>query len=42
MQPFIDLLNSDEYDGSQLIITGAAFTGLTGVHRDELKHVYVA
>ena len=42
VQPFIDLLDTDDYDGAQLIITGAAFAGLLGAHRLHLTHVYVA
>ncbi len=42
VQPFIELLNRDEYDGAQLIITGASFAGLQGAHRLNLTHVYVA
>lgn len=42
VQPFIDLLARQEYRGAQVIITGVAFTGLEGVHRQHLTHVYVA
>lgn len=42
VQPFIDLLAREEYRGAQLIITGASFTGLGGVHRLHLTHIYVA
>jgi len=42
VQPFVELLNRDEYKGSQLIITGASFTGLEGAHRLLQTHVYVA
>lgn len=42
VQPFIDLLTTDEYEGAQLIITGASFAGLLGAHRLHLTHVYVA
>jgi hypothetical protein len=42
VQPFIDLLNRDEYEGAQLIITGASFAGLAGAHMQKLTHVYVA
>lgn len=42
VQPFIDLLKREGYEGAQLIITGAAFTGLMGASRNELKHVHVA
>lgn len=42
VQPFIDLLKEDDFEGAQLIITGATFTGLTGAHVQALTHVYVA
>jgi hypothetical protein len=42
IQPFIDLLNKEEYKGTQLIITGASFTGLQEVNRLHLTHVYAA
>jgi hypothetical protein len=42
VQPFVDLLAQSEYAGAQLIITGASFTGLGGVHVEQLRHVYVA
>lgn len=42
VQPFVELLNRDEYKGTQLIITGASFTGLEGAHRLHQTHVYVA
>lgn len=42
VQPFIDLLSSSEFSEAQLIITGASFTGLEGVHRNVLTEVYVA
>lgn len=42
VQPFIDLLAREEYEGAQLIISGASFSGLKGVHRNRLDHVYVA
>lgn len=42
VQPFIDLLSKEEYDGCQLIITGASFAGLNEVVRKELRHVYTA
>ena len=42
VEPFIELLDQDEYRGAQLIITGESFTGLEGVHRLPLNHVYVA
>jgi hypothetical protein len=42
VQPFIDLLARDAFKGAQAIITGAAFSGLEGAHRIELREVYVA
>lgn len=42
VQPFIDLLSQERYDGAQVIITGASFAGLKNVHRIELTEVYVA
>ena len=42
VQPFVDLLAKPEYKGAQIIITGAAFDGLEGVHRQILKLVYAA
>ena len=42
VQPFIDLLKGEEFEGAQLIITGASFAGLVGVHIQTLTHVHVA
>ena len=42
VQPFIELLKRPDYEGAQLIITGASFAGLEGVNRRTLTHVYVA
>jgi len=42
VQPFIDLLNREEYAGAQLIISGASFSGLEDVNRMRLDHVYTA
>lgn len=42
VQPFIDLLADDAFAGAQLIITGASFTGLTGVHVQTQTHVHIA
>ncbi|MFC1836263.1 hypothetical protein ACFL2Q_16345 [Thermodesulfobacteriota bacterium] len=42
VQPFIDLLTREEYEGAQLIITGASFEGLDDVNRQHLTHAYVA
>lgn len=42
VQPFIDLVNRAEYQGAQVIITGASFAGLEAVYRLHLSDVYVA
>jgi hypothetical protein len=42
VQPFIDLLAGEAFDGAQLIITGASFEGLNGVHVQKQTHVHVA
>ncbi len=42
IQPFLDLLKMESYEGSQVIITGASFKGLEGAHRIHLKELYVA
>ena len=42
IQPFIELLNSVDYLGAQLIVTGASFAGLEGVNRITLADVHVA
>lgn len=42
VQPFIDLLGKEEYEGAQLIITGASFAGLENAHRIQLNEVYTA
>jgi hypothetical protein len=41
VQPFISLLNRPDYEGAQLIITGASFAGLEGVHRLHQTQTYV-
>lgn len=41
VQPFIDLLAQESFSGAQVIITGASFKGLGGVHRTNLNKVYV-
>jgi hypothetical protein len=41
VQPFIDLLEKESFSGAQVIITGASFKGLTGVHRLNLNKVYI-
>ncbi len=40
VEPFIDLLKQKEMQGSQLIITGAAFENLQGVNRIILKNIW--
>lgn len=42
IQPFIDLLNTEGYAGSQLIMTGAAFVGLEGAKFMHFNNIYVA
>ncbi|MGA2219338.1 MAG: hypothetical protein ABSG51_14690 [Terracidiphilus sp.] len=42
IQPFIDLVGSESYLGSQVIITGASFKGLEGVRRLALNEVHVS
>lgn len=42
VQPFIDLLKGEAFEGAQLIITGASFTGLTDVSVQAQTHVHVA
>lgn len=42
VQPFVDLLATDTYQGAQAIITGPSFTGLAGAHRVNFSHVYAA
>lgn len=42
VQPFIDLLAQEAFKGTQLIITGASFAGLQGVHVQRQTHVHVA
>lgn len=42
VQPFIDLLGGEAFDGAQLIITGASFEGLQGGHFQRLTQVHVA
>jgi hypothetical protein len=42
VQPFIDLLKRNEYEGAQVIITGAAFEGLEGAAMQRLTTVHVA
>jgi hypothetical protein len=42
VQPFVDLLGRSGLDGAQVVITGASFAGLKGVHRLELRHVFTA
>lgn len=42
VQPFIELLGREEYEGTQLVMTGASFVGLEGAHFQRLTHVHVA
>lgn len=42
VQPFIDLLAQEGFEGTQLIITGASFACLQGVHFQRQTHVHVA
>ncbi len=42
VQPFINLLAQAAFEGAQLIITGASFAGLQGVHTQKQTHVHVA
>ena len=42
VQPFIDLLQTKAFEGAQLIMTGASFTGLQGAHFQRLNEVHVA
>ena len=42
VQPFIDILAQESFEGAQAIITGAAFTGLRGVAVQHLTEVFVA
>jgi hypothetical protein len=42
VQPFITLLAQKGFEGTQLIMTGAAFTGLEGASIDKLTHVFAA
>lgn len=41
VQPFIDLLASDEFEHCQVIVTGPSFAGLKGVNRIELSRPYI-
>jgi hypothetical protein len=42
VQPFIELLRRDQFQGAQVIITGASFAGLEGAARHRLVNVHVA
>ena len=42
VQPFIELLQRDEYERAQMIITGASFVGLDGATRRHLTQVHVS
>ena len=41
VQPFIDMLNGDEFEDTQLIVTGASFSSLKDVNRIEMTEVFV-
>ncbi|MBD9469279.1 hypothetical protein [Pseudoxanthomonas sp. PXM01] len=41
VQPFIELLRTEEFQGAQVIFTGASFKGLEGAHRIQLETPYV-
>ncbi|CAD5271546.1 conserved hypothetical protein [Bosea sp. 62] len=40
VKPFIELLSRESFEGAQVIITGAAFDGLTSVRRQTLHEVF--
>lgn len=42
VSPFIDLLNQESFEAAQVIITGAAFDGLSGGNSIRLSHVYLS
>ncbi|MBU4278194.1 MAG: hypothetical protein KKC30_15745 [Proteobacteria bacterium] len=42
VQPFIELLNENEFTGAQLIMTGESFAGLEQANRVELTRRYVS
>jgi hypothetical protein len=42
VQPFIELLDREEFSGTQMIITGASFAGLEGATRRQLIEVHVS
>lgn len=42
VQPFIDLVQREEYVGVQVIITGPSFVGLDVAHREVFDHIYLA
>ncbi len=42
VQPFIELLDRDEFEGTQMIVTGASFAGLAGATRRHLTHIHVS
>ena len=41
VQPFIDLLDSEEFERCQMIVTGPSFSGLKGVNRVTLQRPYI-
>ena len=42
VQPFVDLMKQDEFTGTQLIMTGAAFENLEGANFQRMTHVYLS
>jgi hypothetical protein len=42
VQPFIELLDREEFSETQMIITGASFAGLEGATRRQLTEVHVS
>jgi hypothetical protein len=42
VQPFIELLERDEYAQTQMIITGASFAGLEGAARRHLTELHIS
>jgi hypothetical protein len=42
VQPFIELLQREGYEGTQMIITGASFADLEGATRRHLTHVHIS
>jgi hypothetical protein len=42
VQPFIELLDRDEFADTQMIVTGASFAGLKGASRLQLTELHVS